>query len=102
MIYDRLCNLDRYQGIVPSLVRLDGILFSYAQDMDSFESSEKYCTLFIADEEGASIASGWREQRLSNDVIAAVRPEKGSFVLMLPGERWIFRGKASVRRYFLE
>lgn len=102
MIYGDSESLSRYSALVPSLDRIDKILFSYAQEMDSFECDEKLCTLFIALEDGGHVACGWRENGMSNDILGAVTLSKGDFALFLPGERFAFTGQARVRRYSLE
>ena len=78
------------------------MLSSPAEDMETFDVNRKYCTIFVSEEEGGQEAVRWRENSITKDVLAAVRLTKGTFALFLPGERFIFRGSASVRKYVQE
>ena len=78
------------------------MLSSPAEDMETFDVNRKYCTLFVSEEDGGQAAVSWRENSITKDVLAAVSLTKGTFALFLPGERFIFRGSARVRKYVLE
>lgn len=102
MIHDSVTSLPSYSPICQALSSLDGLLFSYAEEMETFEMNSRECTLFVPVSGECTIATGWREERYSRDVTAAVRAQSGSFVLFLPGERFIFSGSGKCRVYTLE
>ena len=102
MIHDSLDNLALYKALLPSLDRLEDLLFSYASEDETFQCNRKVCTLFSAMEEGCQIACSWREEPLSRDVLAVVDLHPGFFVLLLPGERFLFKGSGKCRVYNLE
>lgn len=102
MIFDETANLEKYYPVCESLRNLSSVLSSPAEDMEIFDVNRKYCTLFVSEEDGSQAAVSWRANSISKDVLAAVSLTKGTFALFLPGERFIFRGSARVRKYVLE
>ena len=102
MIFDETANLEKYYPVCESLRNLSSVLSSPAEDMETFDVNRKYCTLFVCEEDGGQAAVSWRENSITKDVLAALSLTKGTFALFLPGERFIFRGSARVRKYVLE
>ncbi len=102
MIFDKTANLEKYYPLCESLRNISGLLFSQAEDMETFDVNRKCCTLFVCEEDGSRVASSWREDGITKDVLAAVSLTEGTFAFFLPGERFIFRGDARVRKYVLE
>lgn len=101
MISDSLDKLSSYEPLVPGIARLEGLLPTYLEEMEDYECDRTMCTLLIPTER-TTVACGWREDPLSHDVVAALSVDKGSFVLFLPGERYICRSEGRVRLVKLE
>ena len=102
MIIDSLSNLSMYESVLPSIKDKDGYLYSECERMHAFVCEKKKSVLLIAKKGDARIATGWRENKDSKDVIAACILREGEFALFLPGERYIVSECGKVIRYVLE
>ena len=102
MIVDRFERLSLYVDLVPSIARLEELVYSYAPQMDGFDVNATLCTLFIPQGCRARVATGWREAAASRDVTGAVEIGEGDFALFIPGERYIVKCDGRCRKYTLE